>query len=177
MKIFHASTHARFARALCSLVIGAAVLLVAACAPGGTGAGTNSAAPPSQATPTPTAPSNPAQTGCPAPTRDVHWSPPPTIIVKPDQQSKPVKVKVGETFEIALPMGHKWVLSPVAGPTLRLDNPAGYGDAALQSCVWHFTAQSGGQTTLQFTMQPLCQKGMKCPHYISLVDFTVQVSG
>lgn len=178
MKMFHFSAHARFARAIWLLLSGGTMLLIAACAPGGPGAAT--ATQPSQvamSTPTSAAavPSNSALTGCPGSTQDVHWPQPPATIVTP-QQSTSANVKTGETFEITVPMGHKWTLLPPVGSTLRLDNPAGYGDSTLKSCVWHFTTLSSGQAALEFSMEPLCATGEKCPQYITVVYFTVQVS-
>lgn len=178
MRMFNFSAHMRFARFIWLLLLGGIMLLVAACAPGGTSAGI--APQPSQAaTPTPTStaavPSNSALTGCPESTQDVHWPQPPAAIVTP-RQSTTVNVKAGETFEIAVPMGHRWALIPPVGSMLRLDNPAGYGDSTLKSCVWHFTTFSSGQAILEFSMEPLCATGEKCPQYITVVSFTVQVS-
>ena len=180
MRMFNCSAHTRFARAIWLLLLGGTMLLVAACAPGGTGAGTGTATQPSQAatsTPTWTAagPSNSALTGCPEPTQDVHWPQPPAAIVTP-RQSTTVNVKAGETFEIVVPMDHRWALLPPVGSMLRLDNPAGYGNSTLKSCVWHFATLSSGQATLEFSMEPLCATGEKCPQYITVVSFTVQVS-
>ena len=177
MRMFNFSAYTRFARFIWLLLLGGIMLLIAACAPGGTGAGT--ATHPSQtatSTPTSTAafPSNSALTGCPESTQDVHWPQPPAAIVTP-RQSTTVNVKAGETFEIAAPMGHKWALLPPVGSILRLDNPAGYGDPTLKTCIWHFTTLSSGQATLEFSMEPLCATGEKCPQYITVVDFTVQV--
>lgn len=178
MGIFHVSAHSRFARPLWLLLLGVVMLLVAACAPGGTPTGTtNTAAQPSQtATSTPAAtPPTTAQTGCPAANQDVNWSPAPGTVFTP-KQSSAVNVKVGETFEIALPMGFKWRMSPLSSSLVKLDTPAGYGDTTLKSCVWHFTTLSSGQAGIQFSMGPVCTKGMKCPAYLTLLEFTVESS-
>jgi hypothetical protein len=87
-----------------------------------------------------------------------------------------VNVKVGDGFEIALPMGSKWKLAPMTSSVLKLDTPAGYGDTARRSCIWHFTAQASGRAEVQFSQEPICVKGKACPHHVALVDFTVQVS-
>jgi hypothetical protein len=175
MNMFHASAHSRFARPLWLLLLGAALLLVAACAPAGT---TNTAAQASStATPTPAATTSPttAQTGCPEANQDVNWPSAPGAVFTPNQ-SKSVSVNVGEAFEIALPMGFKWRMSPLSSSILKLDTPAGYGDTASHSCVWHFTTLSSGQAGIQYSMGPVCTKGMKCPAYLMLVDFNVQAS-
>jgi hypothetical protein len=65
---------------------------------------------------------------------------------------------------------------PLADSILKLDTPAGYGDADLKSCVWHFTTLASGSTSLEFSMQALCEPGTQCPNYITLVDFTVKAS-
>ncbi len=178
MRMLHVPAHARFARALWLLLAGT-LLLIAACAPRSS-TNTGTAAQPPQTATTSAAPptaTNPAQTGCPESTQAVNWPQPPATIAKPQQQATTVKVKVGQTFEIALPMGQKWTLQPMTGSTLKLGSPAGYGDAAQKSCIWHFTAQAQGQTTLHFEMRPLCASNEPCPRYISMFDFIVQVSG
>lgn len=170
--------HPRAARPLWLLLILGAMLLVAACAPGGTSNTTTNTA--AQASPTATAaptgtPTADAKTGCPAATQKVTWSPKPGAVftAKP---SSTINVKVGETFEIVVPMGHTWRMAPLSGSVLKLDAPAGYGDAATQNCVWHFTTLASGQTTLNYTMRAICKPGAECPNYILEVDLTVKAS-
>jgi hypothetical protein len=170
----------RAARPLWLLLLLGAMLLVAACAPGGTPNTTSNtaaqASPTSASAATPTqTPGTTAKTGCPAATQEVNWSPEPGAIFT-TKQSSSINVKVGETFEISLPMGHVWKMAPLASSILKLDTPAGYGDAATQSCIWHFTTQASGQTSLEYTMQALCQPGTVCPAYITVVDMTVKAS-
>jgi hypothetical protein len=140
--------------------------------------GTATSAPTATATPAPaTTPGSTAATGCPAPTQHVTWPGSAPMRLSP-KQSDAVTVHVGQTLEIVLPFGHKWDMtqSPVAG-ILRMDTPAGYGDTSLQGCVWHFTALQAGQTNADFTLGPLCAKGMKCPQYIAVLDITITVAG
>lgn len=169
--------HPRAARPLWLLLVLGAMLLVAACAPGGTSnTTTNTAAqtsPTAASTPTPTTTN--AQTGCPASTQEVTWSPKPAAVF-PAKPSSTLNVKLGETFEVVAPMGHLWKMAPLAGSSLKLDAPAGYGDAATHNCIWHFTTLASGQTTLKYTMQALCQPGTACPAYITVVDITVKAS-
>ena len=178
MRMLKRKTPSRLARPLWLLLIMGAMLLVAACAPGGPPTGTTNTA----AQPSPTAASTPAKTpatttktGCPAATQDVNWPTPPGAVFT-TQQAKMVNVKVGETFEITVPMGHTWKLLPMADSILKLDTPSGYGDADLNSCVWHFTTLASGKITLEFSMQAVCEEGKQCPNYITVVDFTVNAS-
>ena len=170
--------HPRAARPLWLLLVLGAMLLVAACAPGGTSnATTNTAA---QASPTASAastttPTTTAKTGCPEANQNITWSPRPGAVFTA-RPSSTINIKVGETFEIVAPMGHLWKMAPLAGSSLKLDAPAGYGDAATKNCIWHFTTLASGQTTLEYTMQALCQPGTACPAYIMVVDVTVKAS-
>lgn len=132
-------------------------------------------APVATATRTPT--SAPAQMGCPRPTQHVAWPSPPTVLVTPAQQSTVIQASLGATVEVALPMGHMWAAAPgLYGPQLRLDEPAGYGDERLKSCIWHYTAMAAGPTVLPFTMGALCPANAECPQYLASLVFTVQVN-
>ncbi len=191
MRMFHSSTHARAARTIWLLLAAGTVLLLAGCAPGAAAPGTQAASqtsstaatipPAATATytgspvPTTTPSSGSAQTGCPEATQAVKWSPPPTVVVTLPQ-SKPAQVKVGDTLEVALKWNQKWELVSQDASILRLDKPAGYGDSALQSCVWHFTALASGQVNMDFTGAPACTKDPRCVPAVKLVHLTIQVN-
>lgn len=192
MKMFHSSTQARAARAAWLVLAAGALLLLAGCAPGAASAGgTPAATQPSSTSPaisptatttytgsplpTTTPPAGSAQTGCPAATQDVHWPSPPTLVVTLPQTT-PIQVKVGDTLEVALKWNQKWELASQDASILRLDKPAGYGDASLQSCIWHFTALASGQANLGFTGVPMCNKDPNCVPSVRLVHLTVQVN-
>ncbi len=117
-----------------------------------------------------------ATTGCPQATQTVQWPTPPTVIITSAQTSKGAKVSVGQTLEVALAFGHKWTLGPAAGqPALTLNSPAGYGDASLQSCIWHFTGAQAGQFTLQFISAPNCPAHKECPKTIGTLAISIEV--
>ena len=193
MKMSQSSTQARAARTIWPLLATGVVLLLllAGCAPGATSASTQTAAQTSSTAatisptatttytgspvPTTTPPSGSAQTGCPEPTQNVKWPSPPIVVVTLPQ-STPVQAKVGDTLEIVLTWNQKWALVSHNDAILRLDNPSGYGDASLHSCVWHFTALTNGQEDVVFSGGPPCAKGAICPAPVGLVDLTIQVS-
>ena len=185
MRMFHSSAHTRAARTIWLLMAAGVVLLLAGCAPGAAQTGMQTAAQTSQTatattsgsptTPTATPAAGSAQTGCPAATQNANWPTAPSVVVTLPQ-STPAQVKVGDTLEVALKMNQKWALLSHDDAILRLDTPAGYGDTALQSCVWHFTALANGQAQVEFSAGPLCLKNLRCPAYIHLVDLSIQVS-
>jgi len=115
-------------------------------------------------------------TGCPLPTKTVTWPPPPPLHLSP-QKSHAASLRVGQTLEVDLPFGHRWALAlpQVPSGSLSLDAPAGYGDAAQHSCVWHYTAKAAGQVTLTYSLSPLCQKGQHCSGAITLLDLAITV--
>ncbi|MGO8949706.1 MAG: hypothetical protein ACLQUY_19045 [Ktedonobacterales bacterium] len=141
------------------------------------GTPTVTAAPTVAGTGTPAVPgTSSATTGCPLATQAVQWPSPPTVIVTSATASKGATVQVGQTVEIALAFGHRWSLMPAAGqPELVLNTPAGYGDASLKSCVWRFTAQDVGQTTLKFTFAAICQPHQACPQFVGLLNIPINV--
>ncbi len=153
------------------------IILLAGCAPATVGSKTGASPSQGGTTATASAPAQSSITGCPGPTQEVNWPSAPTVVATSQQHATPITVHVGDTFEITLPMGHKWALTPgQPGAMLRLDAPAGYGDTAQNMCVWHFTTLASGQDGLEYSMQALCPKGTQCPHYITLLDFTVVAS-
>ena len=115
-------------------------------------------------------------TGCPQATQVVEWPSAPAVIVTSADASTGATVQVGQTLEIALPFGQRRSLGPAAGdPELLLNTPAGYGDASLKSCVWHFTAEQAGQVTLLFTFAPICQAHQACPQYVGVLKIPITV--
>jgi hypothetical protein len=93
------------------------------------------------------------------------------------QATKGASLQVGQTLELALVFGHRWSLGPATWePALALDAPAGYGDASLASCIWHFTAQTAGQIMLTFTSAPVCQAHIACPQLQLVLKIPVTVS-
>lgn len=127
------------------------------------------------ATPQPTMKVQP--TGCPLANQTVTWPPPVPAQLSPEK-SATITIKKGQTVEVVLAFGHRWALitSPVDA-LLHLDAPAGYGDAALQSCIWHFTARQAGQTTLTYSLAPLCVAGYRCSGTETLVNLSITVTG
>ncbi len=117
-------------------------------------------------------------TGCPEATQSVTWPSAPTVIVTSHMNNGTVSVKVGQTVEVDLPFGHAYQLMPgTSGSVLRLDAPAGYGDAAKQACVWHFTATQAGGAQLTYTVGPVCIGHEQCPQYLGTFRINVSVSG
>jgi hypothetical protein len=121
-------------------------------------------------------------TGCPLPTQTVQWpqasSQVATLGTATTQSSSPVQLGKGQTLEVHMPFGHVWGLAVTSlSSIMRVDAPAGYGDAASKTCVWHFTALSSGSVTLDFTERALCPPNVgKCPQYAALVDLLVTVN-
>lgn len=116
-------------------------------------------------------------TGCPKPTSVVTWPTPPAATIGAHNGAS-ATIQIGQTVEIVLPFGHKWALAQDSIPAaLTLATPAGYGDAARQSCVWRFTAQQAGSAQLTYSMGPVCAVGVHCPAYITILTFEITVQG
>lgn len=140
-------------------------------------AGQLSGAPTSMATATPSTPAaSSTTTGCPLATQVVQWPSPPALIITSAQSTNTAVVHVGQSIELALAFGHRWSLGPNAGqPALALNEPAGYGDTSLGSCIWRFTAEHAGTASVSVLSAPICQAHMQCPQMIAIHTITVTV--
>ncbi|HKV83899.1 MAG TPA: protease inhibitor I42 family protein [Ktedonobacterales bacterium] len=91
-----------------------------------------------------------------------------------DQQ---VTLKQGQTLEIRLNPTLRWTLT--MGAASRLLTPAqpnGWYGAAVNACVWRFTASASGSADLAFSGLAICQGGSICPHGALAQDYAVTVS-
>ncbi len=154
-----------------TLAVGA-LLLLGACGAIPQGTGATAAAPGATATL-----ATGGQTGCPAPTRTAPWPSPADAIVSSRSGERSVTLRTGQTLEAQMAWGQKWsALAANPAPTLQMESPAGYGDPQVKSCVWRFTATQAGQTTLMWTIAPLCQPAMACPQYRGILEVQVTVT-
>lgn len=127
-------------------------------------------------TPTITATGGAATTSCPGPTLSVA-APSPTLIVTQAQRSHTITAQVGAVIEIRLPAGaDRWQFDGKGAPTLAPLTAQGAYVAAMNSCVWDFTAARVGTDSLGFVGQPNCAARQPCPQYALLVSFTFSVT-
>jgi hypothetical protein len=129
------------------------------------------------ATATRTATATASATGCPAPTQVVNWPSAPNVVLGTASVARAASVTVGQTVEVALPWGARWMLLAGAGaPALQLQQPAGYGDASTRQCIWRFVARQTGASSISFSQQPLCTSPhTPCPQYIRMLALQVNV--
>ena len=114
-------------------------------------------------------------TGCPAATQTVS-RPTATVLLKANNTSHTVTLQKGQTVEIQLAFGRRWALFPSSTPSLSLQQPSGFGDASVQSCIWRFTATQSGSSEVVFNYGPVCTTATKsCPQYEGQLSFTVTV--
>ena len=156
--------------------------VLAAC--GASGSGSSSSGSQSGQTPTaastPTVASTPTKIatggtseGCPNQTV-VNTTPAPAQVVVTTRTAK-ASAHPGDTIELRLPFGQKWINPRMAQSYLTVQEPSGYASQADKACVWRFVAKSAGTEQLSFTQQPICKAGMACPMHIAIITFTITV--
>ncbi len=116
-------------------------------------------------------------TGCPQPTQSITRSAA-TVVVKAGSTNQTITLQKGQTLEVQLAFGRRWAYFPAPLTSLTLQEPSGYGDVSVQSCIWRFTATQSGSNALTFDFSALCVTPTKdtCPQYEGQfrVNVTVQ---
>jgi len=86
-------------------------------------------------------------------------------------------ITTGQTLEVTLAWGQSPLLTgrPDAS-VLRLDTPAGYAESSDRECIWHFTPVAMGQTSLTYTIRPICSTTQTCPTAGTVLRFVVVVT-
>lgn len=114
--------------------------------------------------------------GCPVDTEYTTDPVKANVVVTPTGNATTVHAHVGDIIEVHMPFGKRWSGPSSSQGNLNLQQPAGYGLKSNNACVWRFTAQSAGTTSLEFSARALCKAGQMCPMYIAVVPVTIAVS-
>lgn len=140
-----------------------------------TACGANSGSGSTGSTPPPSSTGAVNPHGCPS-NAVVSTSPTPAnVVLKPSNSSTTISAHQGDVIEIQLPFGQVWNGPTASQGVLQLETPAGYAQAATNSCIWRFTAKGTGITQLNFYGKAICTKGQMCPQYVMSVPFTINV--
>ncbi len=155
------------------------LLMLAACAPGGsrtagnTSPGQASPTASVQRSPTATATSSPSATpgsqalnGCSTASPPADAQKPADVVVtlKGTGNEQPVTLNKGQTLEVRLLATARWHMNVQnSSSALGTQEAIGWYNASLKSCIWRFTAVGAGTATLVFTGIIICPPKDQCP--------------
>lgn len=113
--------------------------------------------------------------GCPS--NAVVSSPPSKadVIVQTPQAQASIAAHTGNSIEVRLPFGQKWMGPLHSQGVLELQTPSGYADKTDHMCVWRFVSKGTGTTQLTFSGEALCKPRQMCPMYIRNIPITITI--
>lgn len=121
--------------------------------------------------------SDPQKTGCPNAAANVTWPHPPTTTLQFANANSVTTIPSGAIVQIDLPATlYRWNVNQVTNATVTVVDPAGYYDAANNTCDWRFAAQSPGTTLIQFLRRRNCAPKTICSDIQVQVPYTITVS-
>jgi len=100
----------------------------------------------------------------------------PTYTLTTVDEQNSIQVHIGDTIEIQLPITENWTMTNTSTGILTVHQPENYILTTASVCVWDFTVNTTGTTTLFFDGAVGCTPPRMCLEALQRISFPIEAS-